>query len=51
MRGRVTSQDRWESNAWQSQGIAAEELIKVIKIIFQNTPLREECIGRIRHCA
>ena len=42
------TQDRWESNAWQSQGISAEELVKVVKTVFQHTPLREECVERIR---
>ena len=42
------TQDRWESNVWQSQGISAEELVKVVKTVFQHTPLREECVERIR---
>lgn len=40
--------EQWEAGAWQSRGMAADEIVKIITIVFQFTSLRDQCIGRIR---
>ena len=40
--------EKWEAGAWQARGVSADEMVKIITIVFQYTSLREECVARVR---